>query len=172
MLKCDANVIKLNNTLSSFDLKYVIREPTRVTQNSQTCIDNIIINRIVTLTVKQSEPVSDHNILISNIQSKHCRSKLYKTIRPMSTEKINLFKYLMGRTKWDHLYSMQNINDAYKEFQQIFLHYYDICFPQKIINTNERLKTNCTWITPSIKSSARYKRKLFENIVWTKKRYI
>ena len=55
------NSLRLMSVLNSFGLKHTIKEPTRITQTTQKCIDNILTNFRVDLTstVLHSH-ISDH----------------------------------------------------------------------------------------------------------------
>ncbi|KAG5888418.1 hypothetical protein JTB14_016322 [Gonioctena quinquepunctata] len=96
------------DTVSSFGCELLVYESTRITQNSETCIDNCITN------VRKASEITLVNCYMSDhigLKNKYTLDSKFKIkgetciieFRPMSDEAIKKCIYLLKQYKWDHL---------------------------------------------------------------------
>lgn len=167
------NILKKTNrsteflhVVSAFNLKFTIKEPTRL--ESGTCIDNIIHN------IKGSKgEVIEFGISDHTAQLVRCPVKKYCTLTTWYTQKRdysedNLIKFvdcLRNLTFYD-IYTSDTANDAFNKFYDIFLTFYDLCFPT--IRIKHTTKKRLNWLSKGIKLCAKRKRKLLWKYRFTK----
>ena len=119
--------------LNSFGLKHTIKEPTRITQTTQKCIDNILTNFMVDLTSTVlhfhiSDQTAQKNTF--NIE-KELNTFIQK--RYFSNDNKIKFKKLLSETCWEKIYNLDHslVNEQWNEFMMQILVYFNNCFPLK-----------------------------------------
>jgi hypothetical protein len=156
---------KLIDILQSFGYEANFDLPTRETDQSSTCIDNIITN--MKYTEKKicilDPALSDHKALFitlpDNLEIKKENTKRNYKVRDYSEENIQTFKYLIGLTHWPDLLSSDSASENYDNFLRHIISLFDYVMPL----TSKRVsrKHECIplkWITPGIKTSSKQKR--------------
>lgn len=178
-IAADFNVDLLNNVASSkkkfqrneflnllelYGLKVCFHEPTRVSTNTVSCIDNILIKS--TYTDEQPKlmnlelGLSDHRALFIslNTNSKYHALKAGFKKRIFSNTNMCLFTKSLSDTTWP-VNNILGCEQNFKEFLGHFLSIFNSCFPLKFFSNkskNNNLKNN--WITKGIRVSSANKR--------------
>lgn len=163
VIKKDVKFKVLSQLLDSYNLQFIINEPTRITRFSRTCIDNIVINNNVTsyeAGILQSG-MSDHDaIFIKLMDEKHNTSKLSEdiTCRRFSESGMNMYRSLLDGADWEFLGKYADAEACFCAFHDLLLHYLDICFPK--ITKKKRDNKSKQWITDAIRQLSQTKREL------------
>ena len=136
LLERDTNmhVSNVYNTLSSFSLLPCIDKPTRITQNTATLIDNILIsnlNESYTCGILVTD-ISDHLpvfIICSTLLDGNKQSpKLLK--RDTSVENIAKLRVYLKELNWGCIYN-PDVNATYDAFIDVFSNAFNLCCPLK-----------------------------------------
>lgn len=135
----------------SFNLSILISDVTRpnlADKGNGSCIDNIASTihseRIVSVSVEPMV-VSDHFALVfkCTLQSDKCIRKEIKDnklIRPIESLNSYFFISLLKRVSWFSVYTINNIDDKFDYFNDVFLDILDIALPVKHVDvTNSKL---------------------------------
>ena len=141
--------LEYNQILQSFLLNQTIKEPTRVTPDSQSCIDHVIVNRTEFLSESGVIPVgvSDHHLTYSIRKrdkkgggSKHYEIKT-RNFKHYSHEK---FKDKLKDKNWRKITQSQDINTAYNMLVDNIISAADDIAPERLL----RIKNQCDpWVT-------------------------
>ena len=78
----------------------------------------------------------------------------------ISDQLINKFKRKLRNIDSNNIKTLQNANDAYSEFLEIFLSLYNECYPKIKVKLKPPRQFN-PWITKGIRKSPNKKQKLF-----------
>ena len=119
------------NLMLRFGMITTINKPTRVTRHTATVIDhiftNIIIDNIEIKTAIVKTDISDHFPIIFATKSKTGAEipEQYIFKPNVSDQPINKFKQKLRNIDWNNIKILQNVNDAYSKFRQIFLSLYN-----------------------------------------------
>lgn len=144
--------------LNSFNLKIAINEPTRL--KSGTCIDNVIHNVKGSKCTIHEFALSDHTaqILSCPVKESCSLSHWYTKRRDYSTENIDKFRECLKSLSFNEIYDTDDPNTAFDIFYDLFLLFYNLCFPTNVIRRTVRKKPK--WITNGIKKCSKRKRDL------------
>lgn len=113
VLKNNPNHKLLKRTLKVHKMRYLVNFPTRVTEESESAIDNFIIKNCHDCKVIVEGIVtclSDHNgqlLLIKNKNlnnTKEVQSTIKRTTRNFNIQNLNLFKNLLETEIWESVY--------------------------------------------------------------------
>lgn len=136
---------ELIDLLASFNLKIILREPSRITKSSAACIDNVFSNikeEFITGTTKEYH-LSDHMTQIvkikRNISEPETKTEIIK-FRQIDEIGTNLFTQNLYWHDWRHEIEGKNAEEAYNNFQDVFLYYFDKCFPETMWKIEKREK--------------------------------
>jgi len=150
-----------NNMLNLFNLKQLIKEPTRITCNSKTIIDHIVVN--CEENVSQSGVIhiglSDHFLTyctrkIGKKSNFNCKDE--NKIKIRSTKKYNKDVLIekLNAANWSELLMCRNINSAWSIFRNLFISVLDEVAPIREL----RVKTHTEpWITSDILELIKYR---------------
>lgn len=141
---------RFSDTLTSFDLKWSVSSPTRVTPSSETAIDNVITNCSNTQVTVIKTAISDHDAqravfwdCLPTKEPPHvrigrnlCPNNIWLLNRYLAEERWGLSQHLTAEEKF------QNFNDT-------FLYYLNVSCPLKSKRNTFSYKVN-NWITPGI----------------------
>lgn len=142
------------NILLSHNMYYTINIPTRVTESSETAIDNFITNIdrknvnvecIVTALSDHDGQIITLNNLIKLNKSHSIQLTEFKRI--FSKANIQQFLYDLGQEDWYKLYNI-TVENKFTYFYNIFKYYFNINFPL-IKSRHKPLKNN--WIDEKIR---------------------
>lgn len=142
----NSNRNTLISLINSFNMRITIKEYTRITPNSRSCIDNILTNfkgEYEALVIDTC--ISDHTAqkLVFRLEVGVSDSYVY---RRMFTEenKINFLSKL-NEQNWEDVYHIDksNVNDQWNVFHKYFLNIFYEHFPIKQIKLGQNCKTRC-----------------------------
>ena len=154
---------QLRDCMSLFSLKNVINEPTRVTDNSATLIDPIIVSDVVeTLdsgTLDVDGFISDHKATYISIQiSINLSNSYFREIWNYKTADFNSLNNLIQNFDLGSIINeMFSVDQACENFTNKFLKFCDDCIPRKKVLTRQNDK-------PWFSSELRYNIKLPDSL--------
>lgn len=164
------------NFMRTFNLLQLIKEPTRVTNRSATCIDLIFTNHspLIHSTNVNDYGLSDHKatcVKLNSIQSLHKKQIYYTQKRLYTKTKIAQFKNSLAEINWgDVLTNNQNANDNYSAFQKIINDNLNMHIP--LCKIKIKPTKNKSWLTKGLKKSCLHKRVLKTILNETKSKVI
>lgn len=168
---------KFETLLLEYNFKLQINKPTRITGKTSSCIDNIALNftNQKTATIHDLK-LSDHTGQTVSIPAKNLR-KLefwYTWKRDMSKMNRNKFRECINSLSFSEVFQASNANDAYSEFHDLIILFFELCFPLVKIKMHNVTKTK--WLTPGIRISSKAKRLIYHKYIHSpnhksKKRY-
>lgn len=152
------------STLKTFNMKCTITEATRVTANSQTCIDNIITNAKKYESIVLHSGLSDHTGQLIKLP---CSTGFiikywFENIKQIDLN-LEIFVKYISQISFSEVYDEHaDVNRSYDTFLDIFQMIHDLCFPITKIKVTHKRKPN--WKTRGIAKSCQRKRFLYLNI--------
>ena len=147
-----------------------INKPTRVTRNTATAIDHIIINSVINAEFKTGTiktDISNHFPIFFIFKCVVDRTEAKEEFickQNYSSNSIETFKQKLREVNWDEVKQSNNANESYTKSFRICTSLYEKCFPKFKIKLNQR-KNLSPWITKSIKKSSKRKQKLNEKFL-------
>lgn len=146
ILEHSTYVGRLLNLFKSFDLSNVFQEPTRITETSATCIDNVFCNVEISEKRILSCLKSDHCGLIITIprfNKVKTEARRYK-MRSIGTKNMDRFRNNLTKkfSKFDLISANVDVNLAYTSFFSTFNNLFNDSFPQKLKIEKNKLKFN------------------------------
>jgi len=145
----DNNVFRLRNILQTFNLYDIVQKPTR----NQAIIDNIFCSKENDYEVEITETfISDHNLILaykSTYENEQSIPKMY--CRCYNKNNINYFVDLLKSENWDELYNIDDIDNAFSVFFNIYLHHFLCIFPLKLKTLNN---SRSSWVNNNVKKSS------------------
>lgn len=155
VLKNDNKHKLFKEMLRSQNMRYLVDFPTRVTENSETAIDNFVVKNIGTVNITIEgliTSLSDHDGQLLKIKhenpTKRSNSPLKQEIRKFSPENIKLFSHLLNRETWSDVY-YASVDKKFSLFHNSFNFYFNQAFPKSLVT--KKNKTN-NWITEELKA--------------------
>lgn len=155
VLKNDNNCKLFKQSLMSQNMIYLVNFPTRVSENSETAIDNFLVRNIDLGFLKVEGLItglSDHDgqlleMKVNKLINKE-RLPVKQEIRKFSPENLTYFSRLLSKETWSDVY-LASVESKYDNFYNSFRFYFEQAFPKVLIT-----KTNKTssWITEELKS--------------------
>lgn len=140
---------QFRDAVGSFNFRVLIREPTRVTPTSATAIDNFVVN--MPSEVKCTPRVvrtflSDHfGILLLIHQTTPVETtKKFIWRRCFHRARVEAFCRLLREERWVGVYEDDSPETAYNAFLDIFLKYFNQCFPPRKFQLRPRPLTPMT----------------------------
>ena len=138
----------MNGLLLQYNLKLIVNIPTRVTKNTATLLDVVIINdekSINSLRVTNLG-LSDHHAQILSIPIIDSRIIPYRIKkRHFSESNLQEFFHLLNQVTWQEVYEETDVNKKFSIFMDVFLHCYNNAFPIKTVCVRDKFKNK--WIT-------------------------
>ncbi|XP_065650433.1 MATH and LRR domain-containing protein PFE0570w-like [Hydra vulgaris] len=163
------NVRNLTNIIFQNGFIPTINKPTRITKNSATLIDQIIINNFKNIKVKTGifvTDISDHFpvFIISQKSINKISEKKEIKKRIINNTSTMTFMNLLSTTNWETILKTKNAQEAYNIFHCIFQDHYNEAFPiiSKLIKTKSHQNP---WITAGIIKSSQKKKRLYEKFI-------
>ncbi len=135
--------------LQTFNLKWEINSPTRITEHSATAIDNVVSNLGSNIIVEVVDTqLSDHHGQIVSIKNDEVISNpTCKEIRRnFKDNNIIKFKQLLHSQNWQNLYCKKDIDEAYNYFRATLLSCLDEACPFQTVNLSNKKVVN-DWFT-------------------------
>ena len=146
-------------TMYLFSLFPFITKPTRVTKSTVTLIDNIYSNHIHN-NVSFNTDITDHlPIFTISKDFKISHKDRFHLIRNTNTDNIKTFNRKIQSLNWEEIINCNDCQIAYSQFHDLFIKYYDECFPLKKVKLN--YKSRKDWLTVGLKTAIKTKNKLY-----------
>lgn len=153
--KSDPKVKSFQNLLDSFNLKWEINSPTRVTSQSATAIDNVVSNLAPSIKVDVlNSAISDHFaqcVTLESRESLKCPPNitLQRSTNVYNIETLN--RYLRSE-QWDEMQMCTTTDQRYAMFNEKLMHYINLSCPYKLCQKPNK-KVSSGWITKGIQIS-------------------
>ena len=158
------------NNMMSYNFISTISNPTRITEQSATLIDNIFVNSvkydycsaIVYSDISDHLPIALH--LKRTLPTYKVSKKAYLTKRFFDANSIENFNCHLARNNWNDLYlSLTNVNTshAYDYFANEYKSIFNKHFPEKNIKLSNRMTPRHPWMTKGLMKSCVKKSKLY-----------
>lgn len=147
------------NLLSEYGFNHCIKQPTRVSNNTASCLDHLLVNfnkEIKPIIFQNS--ITDHYTTILGI--KHNTEKCNSVKKQLYQETIDQFKLssILQMETWDAVMLQTNVDNALNEFMKIIENAIQMCKNvHKISHKRRKLKP---WITSGLVTSIRKRDKL------------
>lgn len=150
----------ISNLFHTYNFKQIVKEATRVTANSSSCLDVIFTNfNNNRLTVNIQElGFSDHKGIELNIPTLFQSSKnFFMAKRLYTNNNIQKFKNQLSIIEWENIIlPNKSVNENYDNFIKTLSNALNNCIPIKTIKINSK----STYLTPGLKLCCRNKRLL------------
>jgi hypothetical protein len=163
MLGNSPNKNRLIDTMLCYNLKQIVKQPTREINNSSTCIDLVFTNQTKCNVEVEDNGISDHKSVLLTLERQdtqktqnpwHAHSRIY------SEKNMLLFKQELAKINWNSVFSEKsNLNQNFQAFHSILQNILNTYLPKRHINlvpTNRKK----TWLTKGLKLACRHKRQL------------
>lgn len=150
--------LKIKNLFSSYNLKYLFSEPTRITDTTATCLDNIYSDVVPTSRQIINQLDSDHcGQMITFIKQNKKVTHKKITVVPKTAGRLEGFKNKLA-SKLCYLPSTDDPNEQYNSFFGLYCREFDSSFPPKEISVTGTAAFS-EWATKGIYIS---RKKLYE----------
>lgn len=151
------NVKYLRNIFECFNLKEYIKKPTRITNNSETLLDNVVSNIESDILICHSvfNGLSDHDAQLMFLTCDLSSPDYYKTKRLFSNSNVEQFSNQLSTFDWSILYNNQDINVNFDLFVQTVSNTFNVVFKHKKIkqSSNQTKKMILSWELKKIANS-------------------
>lgn len=162
----DVTVNSYLNALSSQGYISYINSNTRVTKNSESCLDHIFLKKRTDHIAAQNftsiiyeTAVTDHYSVILNISEQNTKTNNQKTedfVQIANIDYIKLNNILQDET-WRNIYAEENIDVAYNNFIKQLKYHINNCTRYKNIKMHNKIKP---WITNALITSIKNRDKM------------
>ena len=155
---------------SNFELGCLplITKPTRITDTSASCLDNIITNKIYPASEAGVliEDISDHLPVFYSIPNSHHKNQTYNTNhsfprRNFSKQNLCKLNLSLAQRSWEEILSEEDPNIASTTFKNILENELNTHCPVQTPSHNAK-QPNQPWFTQGLKISSRKKKKLYK----------
>jgi hypothetical protein len=152
------NAAILIDIFKSYGLSMKITGPTRITNTSSNCIDNIFTSDDTDFASSIDAGLSDHSVqllyVISLIKPKPINKNLFVNKRSFSKQQIDEFCIHLSSTSWQSILDKNNVNEMFDEFLNIFNKIFNIAFPLKKRRIRNQINLTNEWYTPEVKDKS------------------
>ena len=127
--------------LFSFGFLQLIIKPTRCTPHSASILDHVVTNSRSNFhdSCIFISKISDHFPIFHFLESQPQNSKTpFVSFRDFSQNNIVRFSESIRNINWNRVSNIDNAQEAYNEFSNIFFNFYDLYFP---VQTKKSIKT-------------------------------
>jgi hypothetical protein len=155
-IKESAKLNEVKNILLMYNLINTVTTPTRITENTKSLLDLIIIDKesYINPATVLDLGFSDHQAQISCIRVENPKLGLVKVRRRQfteeSTEELN---YLLLKELWQEVLMNSEVNSKFNVFMDTILYYFNIAFPLKSYYVSEPNRNS--WTTQGLKISSK-----------------
>lgn len=148
LLKNNNSSTKYLNLISAFGFESLINIPTRVVNNSQTCIDHVLLRNALPLNVECNVVdlnITDHNALNISISEICCITE-----RPKYCKLVNykMLRRQLQLASWDDVYNVNNVDLSVSNFYKIYNSCYVSSCTLKKLNSKSRKRN--VWVTDNL----------------------
>ena len=141
-----------------------INKPTRISGNSMSLIDNIVINNFQLYNICGiiTADISDHQPIFTIIRVKTINMKHRQLKRVINNSNINAFIEKTQNNNWDDIYEIDSVQISYIMFHDEIHSAFERSFPIRTIKCN--YKERLSWISEKLKIFIYKKIKLILNL--------
>ena len=114
----DFNKMKLGSLCNRFDLRKIVKKPTR----GNNILDRIVSNMSPLFNEVQHLPPlgrSDHQCLLLNPKCRMSTRPRSRTFRPMNCSNLIALEIKLSKTAWDAVYGAENVDDEVSIFNGV-----------------------------------------------------
>ena len=149
-LQCSSKLSELQNLLQMYNLINTVKSPTRITHNSITLIDVMVIDlNWENQTIVYDLGYSDHLAQIAYIKvDKPVLEPQAIKKRQFTDKAIEGFIYLLQKESWNQVMLLEDVNESFNAFMLTFMCHFNALFPVKTVYLNNKNKIK--WITKGI----------------------
>ena len=162
----NSNSTNCMQLMHSYGFVSIINKPTRINPHSSTQIDNIFSNVHNNKTIGGilCSEVSDHLPIFLTCECKLSGRKSFDELiyRKESKRNIELLKQDLFFEGWAEVYSVNDVNTAYKHFSNKLQYYYEKNIPLGKMS-NKRNKPRNPWITKGLLKSIQTRNRLYKS---------
>ena len=153
----DFNKMKLGPLCNRFDLRKMVKKPTR----ENNILDQIVSNMSPLFQKIQHLPPlgrTNHRCLLLNPKCLMSTRPRTRTFRPMNRSNLIALEIQLSKTVWDAVYEAEYVDDKVSIFNGVVTQALDGCLPLKTIRIHP---TDKPWMTPSIKAEIKLRQRAF-----------
>lgn len=165
-IKQNRHNIAFETILLEYNFKLQIDKPTRIYNETKTCIDNFALNfKNKAIAHIHNLGLSDHTAQTISISAKNYeKPKFWYTWR-RSMSQVNRVKFreCINSLSFRDTYMANDTNVAFSAFHEIIVLFFDLCFPLIRVKVSNSKKPK--WITPGIKLASKNKRVLYQKCI-------
>lgn len=153
----------LLNILSEFGLTMVATDYTRITEHSQTLLDNVFSNITLDLRPEVGDTfISDHRFISIKIRSDYlsATNHTYTEMKRMfDLNNKRQFQYFLTAEQWTDVYNETDIDGKFAAFVNILQFHYNNAFP--LVRIKHKNLNQSKWITNMIINSSERLQEIF-----------
>lgn len=146
----------LKNALKGLNMKYLVDFPTRITEDSETGIDNIFVKNIPSKHLSINGVItllSDHDGQTLDIklprEGSHIKNNVTLESRIFTQEGFLTLSKLLERETWMDVY-LSPVEEKYNNFFVKLIYYFNLIFPKKVIKS---IKKKNGWISKELREA-------------------
>ena len=150
----------MKDILNAYHLKQLITSPTRITNNTATCLDLVITQSPDMIKTTEVLPpfCSDHSVPCAVLkQSVHRQSSFQRMIFNYDQLDQEKFCELLGNVDWNDIFMNNSIDDASNIFTDKFMSLAKQCMPSKLVTIRSR---DAAWFNNEIRQLIKKRNKL------------
>ena len=150
-LQQNSTLVDFQNLLVMNNLTNIVKSPTRISNQSSSLIDVMIINNTENemFTVNQNLGYSDHLAQLLYIKTKNpIEGPISRYKKLFEEENIEEFQYSLHKENWNEVTTSDEPNTSFNIFMDTFRYYFNTAFPLKSTHVNNSVLN--TWITKGI----------------------
>lgn len=134
ILKTSNNSKKYVDLVKSLNYNIVNNLPTRITDNSETCIDHVLLNKSSVLNINcktTSLEITDHESIIVDVYCDAPKSVNNK-LRTHNLRSVTAFDNVLRNVNWNDFFDVvDNVDACVDQFLNFVTSLYEKCFPLK-----------------------------------------
>ena len=142
---------KYEQLLRIFNLKQIINDPTRITENTASVIDHKLCSHENKIFQSGVVPVGVSDHFLTFCTRRNVKGQIshhnYVAIRSMKNYKVEKFIVSLVQADWSTVFTAVTVNEAWENFKITFLKVLDNIAPVKQIRLKQRTEP---WLTAEI----------------------
>lgn len=152
---------RFSDIVGSYNLRPIVREPTRITDTSSSCIDNVLTDLSGDdFKISVVDPaMSDHlaiDLTLFNVNNVRKAPQVsYKKCRRITQEKLQLFCAELSRIDWNFLHEISCADKAFEAFHDLFVDTFRRIFPETCLKVNSTHSAEIKWYTEELRRRKR-----------------
>lgn len=117
--------------LASYGLQRTVNFPTRKTDKTETCIDNIFTTTEIYQVTASKISISDHKPIILTVMGSGKTEREPIVRRVQTPARIKRFHQQLQSENWQEIMDVQGLNHKFNSFFSVFMHHFHECFPKR-----------------------------------------